>query len=52
MTITSYEVYVTSKVNSLLAEKVTKATIPSGKNPTDTVTFQDLIDMGFIVVNQ
>ena len=48
MAITNIEVYTTGKITTLLAEKVTKANMPTGKTVTDTVTFQDLIDMGFV----
>lgn len=52
MAITNIEVYTTGKITTLLSEKVTKANMPIGKSVTDTVTFQDLIDMGFITANQ
>ena len=40
--------YSKSKVDSLLGSKTNKANMPTGKTVTDTVTFQDLIDMGFV----
>jgi len=42
------QVYTRSKIDELLTNKTSKANIPTGKTVTDTVTFQDLIDMGFI----
>ncbi len=45
------EWYNKAKTDELLATKVTKVSaLPEGKSATDTVTFQDLIDMGIIVI--
>ncbi len=41
-------VYTKDKTDELFAKIVTS--LPSGKTVTDTVTFQDLIDMGIIVL--
>ena len=46
-----YKTYKKDKIDSLLATKVTiVSALPTGKTTTDTVTFQDLIDMGIIVL--
>ena len=43
--------YLKDKTDELLGNKVTIVTeLPTGKTTTDTVTFQDLIDMGIIVL--
>ena len=45
-------VYLKERVDSLLDAKVAKVTaLPEGKSLTDTVTFQDLVDMGIIVLS-
>ena len=44
----TYEVYLKSKADEIFAKIVTA--LPAGKSTTDTVTFQDLIDMGIIVL--
>lgn len=47
----SIDVYLKSKTDELLSNKVSIITaLPTGKTATDTVTFQDLIDMGIIVL--
>ena len=43
-----FRVYTVAKTNELLNNKTDKANMPTGKTVTDTVTFQDLIDMGFV----
>ena len=48
MAITTVTMYSKSKADELFAKIVTA--LPSGKTTTDTVTFQDLIDMGIIVL--
>ena len=45
---TNYTVYTKNKADELFAKIVTA--LPTGKTTTDTVTFQDLIDMGIIVL--
>jgi len=45
---TEFRVYTKDKSDELFAKKVTA--LPTGKTTTDTVTFQDLIDMGIIVL--
>lgn len=40
--------YNKDKTDELFVKKVTA--LPEGKSATDTVTFQDLIDMGIIVL--
>lgn len=44
----TYDVYTTGKVDAKISECAKKTTMPAGKTVTDTVTFQDLIDMGFV----
>lgn len=47
----TFYVYNKNKTDELLANKVSIVTaLPTGKVATDTVTFQDLIDMGIIVL--
>ena len=51
MTTTAY-IYTQDKTDELLGNKVSIVTaLPTGKVATDTVTFQDLIDMGIIVLS-
>lgn len=45
---TNYTVYTKDKADQVFANIVTA--LPTGKVATDTVTFQDLIDMGIIVL--
>ena len=45
---TSAIFYTANKTDELLSNKTDKANMPTGKTVTDTVTFQDLIDMGFV----
>ncbi len=46
------DVYTKSETNTLLSTKVNIASaLPTGKETTDTVTFQDLIDLGIIVIS-
>lgn len=48
----TYTLYTKAKIDTLLSDKVSKVTaLPTGKTATDTVTFQDLIDMGIIVLS-
>ncbi len=42
----TFTVYTTTKSNELFVVK--NQTMPTGKSVTDTVTFQDLIDLGII----
>lgn len=43
--------YTQNAIDLQMAEKVNIVTeLPTGKSATDTVTFQDLIDMGIIVL--
>ena len=48
MTTYMYSAYTKEKTDELFAKIVTA--LPTGKTTTDTVTFQDLIDMGIIVL--
>ena len=43
---TNYYMYSKSKADEVFVAK--NATMPAGKTVTDTVTFQDLIDLGII----
>ena len=43
-----YKMYSKDKADEIFAKIVTA--LPAGKSTTDTVTFQDLIDMGIIVL--
>lgn len=43
---TSVNVYTKDKADTTFVAK--NATMPAGKNVTDTVTFQDLINLGII----
>lgn len=45
---TEFVCYTKEKSDELFAKIVTA--LPAGKTTTDTVTFQDLIDMGIIVL--
>ena len=48
---TKSETYSKTEVNTALLTKVDIASaLPEGKETTDTVTFQDLIDLGIIVI--
>lgn len=42
----NYSVYTKAKADTTFVAK--NATMPAGKNVTDTVTFQDLINLGII----
>lgn len=45
---TTLQIYSKRQVDSNFVKVVTA--LPTGKTATDTVTFQDLIDMGIIVI--
>lgn len=45
---TDFTAYSKAKTDELFAKIVTE--LPTGKTATDTVTFQDLIDMGIVVL--
>ena len=48
---TKSETYTKTEVDTALSAKVDIASaLPTGKETTDTVTFQDLIDLGIIVI--